>query len=160
MKYFRRGVSQCKFLPTIASVTAPSQAEITAGTDLTKAVTAIANFTTTVARITQPVLAYTVSPQIAGSQTFGSPQLTMLEDNGVSDTDSAALIAAYTALADGVTGYIILSPGTTAATKKGEVWPIIVGANNRDWSTADVMAEYNVDLAVTNPPTKNATFAA
>lgn len=160
MKYFRRGVSTAVFVTTIASPAAPTQAEITAGTPLTKAVTAISNFTTSVTRISQPVLAYAVTPEINGSQTFGSAQLTLLEDNGTSDTDSAVLIAAYTALADGASGYIVLAPGGTAATKKVEVWPVQVGANNRQWSTGDDMAQYTVDFAVTNPPTKNAVMAA
>jgi len=161
VKFFRRGTSGAWFVPTIASTSAPTASEIIAGTDLGAAVTAIENFETTTSRISQPVLKYKVNPQIDGEQTFGDASMTLLEDNGVSGTDSAALQAAYTALADGATGFIVLSPKkqTPIAADKVEVWPVKVGANNRAWTMDNEMAKYQVAFAVTDVPVKNATVA-
>lgn len=161
MKFFRRGVSGAWFVPTISSTSAPTAVEIAAGTELSAAVTAIENFETATSRISQPVLKYRVNPQIDGEQTFGDASMTLLEDDGVSGTDSAALAAAYTALADQVTGFIVLSPTSAApaASDKVEVWPVKVGANNRQWTLDNEMAKYQVAFAVTDVPVKSATVA-
>lgn len=160
MKFFRRGVSTATFVPTIADTSAPTQAEVTAGTPLSKAVATIDGWDFANSRISQPVLAYKFSPQIDGEQTAGDASMTLLEDDGTTDVDSSALAAAYTALTDGASGFMVLAPVGTASGKKVEVWPIKVLGNNRVWSTDNAMAQYKVDFAVTNPPVKNATMGA
>jgi len=160
MHYFRRGKSKALFVPTIASQAAPTTAELTAGTDLSKAVTAIENFDTSTAKISQAVLAYVQNLQENGEQTFGDASMTLLEDDGAAGGDSAFYAAAYTALAENATGYIVLAPGAITAGKKVEVWPVTIGANNRQWTLDNEMAKYQVAFAVTTPPTKNAIVAA
>lgn len=160
MRYFRRGVSQAVFVPTLADQTSPTQAEIAAGTNVSAAVNSITGFTTDTSRISEAVLAYRQNPQIDGEQTYGNAAMKLMEDDGVTGPDSTVLAATYEALADEVVGYMILSPGATAATKKGEVWPVKVGSNNRDWDMGNVFAKYDVAFAITGVPTKNATFAA
>lgn len=160
MQFFRRGKSSALFVPTISNTSAPTQAEITAGTDLSKAVTAIENFDTSTARIAQAVLAYVQNLQIDGEQTFGDAALTILEDDGTAGGDSTVYAAANTALAELATGYIILASNGTAATKKVEVWPVKVLTKNRQWSLDNEMAKKVVQLAVTAIPVKDATAAA
>lgn len=160
MRYFRRGVSSAIFVPTLASQSAPTVAEIGAGTDLSAAVNSITGFTTQTSRISEPVLKYKQNPQTDGEQTFGDAAMKLMEGDGVAGPDEAALAAAYTALADDATGYIILAPGATTAGKKVEVWPVKVGANNRDWSLDNTYAKYDAAFAITGTPSKNATVAA
>jgi hypothetical protein len=161
-KYNRRGNSKVYFVPTIASQSAPTVAEITAGSYLGVGLREMTGFETQVSRISEPVLHSTVNPQISGEQTFGDAQIVMLEsDAGTTDPDTTALQAAYTALADGAQGYIVAIPfGGIVATKKCEVWPVSIGANNRRWSTDNEFAKYGVNFAVLSAPQKNATIAA
>lgn len=161
-KYNRRGVSKVYFVPTIAVQTAPTVAEINAGTYLGKGLREMNNFETATSRISEPVMDSKVNPQIDGEQTFGDANMVLLEsDGGTTDPDTTSLQAAYTALADGVSGYIVAIPfGGVVATKKCEVWPIEVGANNRRWTTDNEFAKYGVSYAVLSAPQKNATIAA
>lgn len=161
MQFWRRGKSKAFFVPTIADVSAPTVAEIAAGTELSPAVTAIDNFETSTSRISQGVLASKVDVQIDGNQTLGDAAMTLLEGDGVSGGDETAYAAIFTALAEDATGYIVLAPVGAAATKKVEVWPVKVGAKNRVWAIdTNEMAKYRVAFAVTAAPTKAATVSA
>ena len=160
MQYFRRGRSKALLVPTIADQDHPTVAELGAGTDLSAAVTAIAGFDTSTSRISQAVLAHKQNVQIDGEQTFGDATITLLEDDGTSGGDSVAIAAAYTALVEDATGYIVLAPTSTAATKKVEVWPVKIGAKNRQWSLDNEMAKYAVAFAITGAPSKAATVTA
>jgi hypothetical protein len=161
-KYNRRGTSKVYWVPAIASQAAPTVAEITAGTYLGKGLREMNNFETTTSRISEPVMDSKVNPQIDGEQTFGDANMVLLESDGTTtDPDTTALQAAYTALADGAQGYVVAIPfGGVVATKKCEVWPASIGANNRRWATDNEMAKYGVSFAVLSAPTKNATIAA
>lgn len=160
MQFFRRGKSSAWFVPTISSTSAPTATEINAGTDLSKAVTAIENFDTSTARISQAVLAYVQNLQIDGEQTFGDASMTILEDDGTAGGDSVAFAAADTALAELATGYVVLASNGVVATKKVEVWPIKVLTKNRQWTTDNEMAKKVVQFAVTGIPVKDATVAS
>lgn len=164
LMFFRRGKSSARLVLTIANKAAPTAAELTAGTDLSKAVAAIAGFETTLNRINQPVMAYSEELQIDGPQTFADASMTLLEDDDTGvDGDSVARVAAYTALDEGTSGYIVLAPkkaGALVATDDCEVWPIRVGARNRGWGLETEAARYVVQFAITGPPEKDAVVAA
>lgn len=166
LMFFRRGKSSAYLVPTVASATKSqvTLAELAAGTNLSKAVAAIAGFETALNRINQPVMAYPEELQIDGPQTFADASMTLLEDDGTgSDADSTARVAAYTALAEQSTGFIVFSPtksGALIAADKIEVWPVRVGARNRGWGLETEAARYVVQFAITGAPNKNATVAA
>ncbi len=161
--FFRRGKASAWFVASLASETAPSAATVNAGTHLSAAVADIAGFATELNRVEVPVLKYAVAPQVDGPQTLGDATLTLIEDDGTgSDQDSLDRNAAFVALAEQVTGYIVLFPTTQvpASGAKCEVWPIRVGARNRSWSLDVEGARYTAQLAITGNPTKNAVCAA
>lgn len=155
-RYSLRGNAKLMWVPTIASVAAPTATEVNAGTDLSKAVTTINNLTFSNSRVTEPVLSDTFSPQIDGEQTAGDVSLVLHADNGVVSSDSTALAAAFTALADGAVGYLVAVPfGSVASATKVDVFPAKVLGRNRGYTTANEMAKYEVNVAVTAVPVKN-----
>lgn len=160
-KFNRRGKSKIYFVPTLTSTTSPSIAQITAGTYLGKGLREMSGFETQTSRISEPVMDSKVNPQIDGEQTFGDASMVLIEsDDTTTDPDTTELQAAYAALADGALGYIVAAPVGLTATKKCEVWPVSIGANNRRWSTDNEFAKYGVSFAVLSAPNKNATLAA
>lgn len=160
--FFRRGKSNATFILTMAGA-APTVAELAAGTDLSKAITAISGFDTTLNRVNTPIMDYSQEAQTEGPQQFSDASMTLIEDDGTAAQDSTARTAAYAAMAEGTSGYMILAPrkrGTPAAADKVEIWPVKVGARNRDWSLEGQPARYTVQFAITGSPVKDATVLA
>src|SRR5436305_14009746 len=118
--YFRRGQSYAAWVPTIASTSAgPTTTELGAGTELTAAITALSGFETSLNRINTPLMSQKEELQVDGPQTLGDATLTIIDDDGVSSSGSAARAAARTALAEGAVGYVVAAPrkpGTPIAT--------------------------------------------
>lgn len=159
-KHARRGKAKIYFVPTLTSLTNPSIAEIEDGTYLGKGLRTMQGFETQVSRISEAVMDSMISPQITGEQTFGDAQMVLLEDDGdTTDPDQADLAAAYEALIDGAVGHVVAAPYGLTAAKKAEVWSIVIGANNRNWTTDNEMAKYTVSFAALAAPQKNATLA-
>lgn len=155
-RYMRKGISKVRFAPTIASIAAPTTAEVTAGTDLTPQLADIAGFTFANNPIPTPDMATTFTSQVGGEDTAEASSLTFYED----DTTNPIM----TTLAKGTTGYVLLYPKTAGATPasgdKLEVWPVTVTSQAREWSTGNDPARFVVSFAVTSVPNQNATQAA
>jgi hypothetical protein len=147
-KFFRRGVSLVRFLPAVANPAAPSGAEISAGTVLTAAISAISGFQLSNSPIPVPDLATVFTAQINGEDTVADSTLTLNDD----DTTTAI----RTALAKGTSGFILLQPYGAAAGKRCEVWPVKVTGYNDEWSVDNTNAKSVVGFAITGVPTQNA----
>lgn len=142
-RFFRRGVSKIKFLPSVAG-SSPTRPEITAGTDLSASVAAIGGFQLSNAPIATPDLATSFDSQIDGPDTTDASTLTFYDD------DTTATIR--TALAKGTAGYIVLFPYGDVATKRCEVWPVKSTGVNDQWSLDANAAQFQVGFAVTAKP--------
>lgn len=146
-KFFRRGVSLINFLPAVATPTAVSGAEISAGTALTPSVGGITGFQLTNSPITVPDLATVFTAQINGEDTVADSSLTIHDD------DNSSTIR--TALAKGTAGFILLRPYGAATGKRNEVWPVKVTGYNDEWSLDNTNAKSVVSFAITSTPTQN-----
>lgn len=144
-RFFRRGVSKVYFLPAVANKAAPTAPEIAAGTDLTGSVADIGGFTYTNSPIDTPDMASTYTTTIPGEDTTDTPSLTFYDDN--------ASTAIRTALAKGVTGYLLRVPYGTGTGKRGEVWPVTSTGVNDEWSAGNDPARFQAQFAVTAVPT-------
>ena len=151
-RYFRRGKSAIRFLPAVANKAAPTRAEITAGTDLTGSTAEIAGFTFSNDPIPVPDLGSTFTGTIVGEDTAETPTLTFYDD------DAASTVR--TALAKGVTGFIVLFPYGDVPTKRAEVWPVTSTGVNDEWSAGNDPARFSVGFAVTGVPSQNAVVPA
>lgn len=161
--FFRRGTTGVLFVPTIVDITAPTAAELTAGTDLGAAMAAMEGFETSLNRINQPLLKYKQEVQIDGPQQFGDAKITLIEDDGTGATgDDLERKTIYTALAEQATGHIVINPTAQVfgAAAKVEVWPIRIGSKNRSFSLDAEPARYVCELAITGAQDKNAVVAA
>lgn len=152
MKFFRRGVSEIFFLPSVASVSAPTRAEITAGTELTPEVAAISGFQLTNTPIPTPNLADVFTPQITGEDTIADSSLTFNDD----DTSTAV----RSALAKGNAGYLLFMPYGDVTAKRAEVWPVVSTGYNDEWSVDNTPAKAMAGFAVTAVPTQDAVVPA
>lgn len=155
-KFFRRGKSKAFFLPAVAGYTAgagsPTRPEITAGTDLSASVTAMAGFQLSNSPITTPNLADRFSFQIEGEDTVADSTLTFLDDDAVSTI--------RTTLAKGTAGFIVLFPYGDVPTKRCEVWPVKSTGFNDEWTVGNDPARAVAGFAVTNVPSQNGTIPA
>ena len=68
-KFWQRGTSQAKWVPTIASIAAPTASEVTAGTEITEAIAEISGWGYTNQPIDTPDWKNTFTSQIPGPNT-------------------------------------------------------------------------------------------
>lgn len=152
-KFLRRGKTKVFYIPTIASQTAPTQAELTAGTELTNLIGSMSGFNFKSTTIDIPNFGSRQTPKIPGENTSDDSSMNFYED----DTSNPI----RTTLAKDVTGYILIAPaGLTAAGSKVDVFPIQVSANTRQYTTANEAAQFVVDYAITAAVSQDATMAA
>lgn len=141
------------FLPAVASIAAPTQAEITAGTDLTAFVPKDGvQIGTSNQRVKTDDISTTFDSEIMGS--WGSNLAIKFFKDDAADT-------AWTTLPRGTTGFIVIAPyGSTAATEVGFVFPIECGQRELPTSAANERQSFTVPMAVTDTPDLDAVFAA
>lgn len=161
MARYRIGATEkVVFAPAIASLAAPTQAELNAGTVLTVAGTAVAaglvemaNFESASQFIDVPDTASSFTAKIAGRKTAGDPTMTFYDD------DASATIR--TALAEGTSGYIVRMPYGQTTGKRADVFPVTVGSlNDAQLTSANEAAKFMVAVAITSTPNKVALVTA
>jgi hypothetical protein len=148
-RFFRRGVSEVWFLPSVAVLAAPTSSEFTAGINVTPAVQAVNGFSIANEPIRTPDLATSFDSQIDGVDSA--------EDSGLTFYDDKVDVTLRTALAKGTNGYIVLCPYGKVATKRCEVWPVRSTGFNDEWGM-DAAATAGVRFAVTKVPVQNAVL--
>lgn len=151
-RYIRRGKSALKFAPAVATLTAPTRAEITAGTVLTASLAEIGGFTFANETVPTPDLSTTFDTKIPGVDTAEDPSLTFYDD------DASSTIR--TALAKGTTGFILRFPHGDVATKRVEVWPVTVTMVSDEYTVGNDPARFTVGFAVTGVPAQNGVTPA
>jgi hypothetical protein len=149
-RYFRRGKSTVKFVPAIANKAAPSTPELTAGTDLTPSLADIGGFGFNNSPIATPDFASTFTTSIPGEDTTDDSTLTFYDD------DTATTIR--TALAKGVTGFIVRMPYGQVTAKRAEVFPVTSTGVNDEWSAGNDAARFSVGFAITGVPVLTAVL--
>jgi len=155
-RFMRKGTTKIFFVPTIASKTAPTAAEVTAGTNLTGQIAEMSGFTFSNSPIQTPDMSTKFVSQIPGEDSTEDSSITFYEDKSSNPI--------RTALAKDTNGYIVIFSGGTAganpaAADKCEVWPVTVSSNARRFSAGNEAAQYEVRFATTAEPADNATVA-
>jgi hypothetical protein len=143
----------------VASKTAPTRAEINAGTVLatpgSAATEAIADVGGWISRnnpIPAPDLNSDFDKQEPGTFSADSPTLTFYAD--------LTGEVVKTALAEGTFGYMIIMWKGDVAARKCQVWPVRVAANNDVPSLGNELHRFEVQFAPSDAPEKNATIPA
>lgn len=150
-RFFRRGVSKIRWAPAVVG-TSPTRAEITAGVDLSTAISGVNGFQFQNAPIATPDLSDNFDSQITGPDTAGDSSLDFYDD------DTATTIR--TTLAKGTAGCLLFFPYGDVPTKRCEVWRVTsLGVN--DATTLDATAaQFNVQFAINSRPTQTGVIPA
>lgn len=153
-RFWQRGITEFHFVPTVASIGAPTVANIAAGDELTDDMADVSGFGYENQPIDVPDLGDTFTSQIDGPDQAQASSITFYDD-------SAGTPTLKTTLAKGATGYIVISPyGGVSANDVVEVWPVKVTGNNRVFSADTEGARYMVTFAITGTPDQEAAVAA
>lgn len=149
-RFMRKGITKIYFIPTITVLSAPTTAQVTAGTNLTPQVAEVAGFTFTNNPISTPDMDNAYVSQIAGEDTGEASSITFYELRAATDT-------IHDAQTKGLNGYIGIyyggiAGGTPAAADKLEVWPVSISSNARIYSAGNEAAQYRVAYAITGAP--------
>ena len=148
-RFMRKGKSKVFFVPTIASLAAPTAVEVNAGTELSGQIAEINGFTFANSPIDTPDLGSSLVTKIMGEDTLEDSNMVFYED------DTSTTIP--TALAKGTVGYIVIfykgtAGASPAAADKCEVWPVTVSSQSRMYTVDNEAAKYRVSFANTAAP--------
>jgi hypothetical protein len=153
-RFNRKGVTQIKFLPTVASSSLlPTRAEITGGTEYTAQIAAIDGWSLENQPIETPDMASTFVSKIGGDDSAADSSITFYEDSTLDDVE--------TDLAKGTSGYMaIFSKGDVASAKGLDVFPVTVVSNSKAYTTDNEAAKITVQFTITARPAFNQTVPA
>lgn len=145
-RYIPEGVTHYYFVTTIASYTAPTRAELNAGTDLTPEIAATGNWGITSALVDAPDLATLFTAQVSGKITVDGPTIDMYADSTSADV--------RTLLPRGTTGYIVKFPEGDVTGRKMDIFPVKVTAQPKPTNLGNPSV-INLQFAVTKVPAEN-----
>ena len=149
--YFRRGTSEVLFLPAVANTSAPTRAEITAGTNLTDAVQGISGWTREVGRVPLPNLGSRETFNLNGEVTYPASSLTLYDDL----TDDTI----RTTLAEDVNGFIVIMYHGDVPTDICGVFPVESDGPDQQMSLSDA-ALVQFDFGITGTVVRDAVIPA
>lgn len=150
-RYTRKGLSKINFVPTVAVLTAPTIAEINAGTVLDTQMSEMSGFQFKNSVIKTPDLSTTFVSQIPGEDEADDSSMTFYDDTTAPNPIRVALVK-------GAAGFIVLMPYGKVATKRAEVWPATSTGFNDEWTTANEAAKAMAQFSITATPVQNAVI--
>ncbi len=150
-RYVRYGLTKFYYCPAIAIKTAPTRAELNAGTDVSGEVSEIGGWTAATDFVDTADLLGQFVPQLAGRLKAETSTLSFYASSNSIDVRSL--------LPRGTTGFIvILDEGDVAGRKMG-VFPITVGSQAPQRGMEDA-AQIQITFAITSSPAENVTIPA
>lgn len=152
------GTVKVAYVPTIASLAAPTTVEILAGDDIDMFITAdgLIGFEPETAEVDTTALSSTFDTKRAGRASFSGTMLRIKKQTGTDTT--------YTTLVRGVEGYIVIrryvaATTTWTAADKVSVYPIQCGETKDLAPEANTTARYEVPTMITLKPELRAVVA-
>lgn len=150
-RYYPPGTREVYWVPAIANKSAPTRAELDAGTNLTGEISAMAGFSVASATVSVPDLANRFAPDIPGQITAQSSSITMYTSED--SQDARQLLPRDTA------GYVcVLWEGDTPGHLM-DVFPVTVTSAPKDVTTTNA-ATITIDFAITSVPVENVVIPA
>lgn len=151
VRYFRQGVSKVIWLPSIASISSPTRAEINAGIDLSPEISASSGWEVTSNTAPATALGSIFTGEIPSDTTAASSSLTFFADR--TSVDVRGLLTRGTA------GFIIWMDEGDVAGQKMDVFPVQVSSAPKQRDIA-ALAQIIVNFTVTREPAENLTIPA
>lgn len=157
MSYFVESEYESVFwVPSIAVPTAPTIAELAAGTNITDDARTIAGFSSRATMVDVETLKGGFVPKISGRKTAQDSAITYAEHH------TFALNVIKAVLVEGLVGFVVWSryAKNPVASAKLDVFPSRIAGNNRTRDTSNKDAQYVVDFALTASPFIDVALAA
>lgn len=154
-EYWRKGITKVYFT-TATLTTDPTNAQMSAATDLTPQINGMDGWETQVERIPTESLDTTFTPTITGPRTVGDASITFLDQKHPSSVTPANYDAVRALLDVGVRGTLILLPYGNDVGSRCELWPVESSGPNDIITLANEPAKYRVDFGITGLPVKDA----
>lgn len=146
-RFMRRGKARVYFLPTVLSATtAPTSAEVAAGTDMTGKIADMSGWLLEASKIDTPDLSSRFVSSVPGEQSVKDSGLTFYGDD-IGTTD-----AIKTALAVDTIGYVYLCHSGVGVGKPADLFPVRVMSVGNEYSLGTDPARYMIGFAITAPP--------
>ncbi len=151
-RYFNPEITRIVFMPTVATLTAPTRVEINAGTDLSNEIADLSGWVITSGTIDTPDLGSRFTSRIGGRLSVDDSSLTMYADVGGVDV--------RTLLPRTTTGVIAVMDGGDVAGRKMDLFRVEVLSNGKSRSAGDDAATIEVQFSITAKPAENVTVPA
>jgi hypothetical protein len=147
-RYTSRGTSKVYFVASITIKSAPTRAELDAGTDLTPQIADASGWSVSSAQIETPDMATRYTPTIPGVISADDSSLTFyMSKNGV---DARALMPRD------ATGFIVTLDGGDIAGNKMDVFPVTVTSLSKQRSVQGSDADtLMISYSITSEPAEN-----
>lgn len=148
-RFMRKGKTRVYYVPTITTLTAPTVAQITAGTRLDTSLSEVTGFEFANQPIDAPDMSSSFVGKITGEDQVTNSTMTFYED----DTTNPI----QTALPKGTNGYVVffykgIAGASPAIGDKTESWPIQVASSSRKYSVGNEAAAYVIAFTNTAAP--------
>lgn len=151
-RYFARGKTRIIACPLVSVLTAPTRAEINAGTDLTPEVAAIAGWQVSSAQIDTPDLGTVFTSTIPGSTSIGDSSVDMYADDNGADVRGV--------LPRGTVTVILIMYGGDIVGAKMDAFRTRVRSVAKPLSVGDDAGIVQVQFSITATPAENVTVPA
>lgn len=150
-RYYQPGITKVYFCPSITTITAPTRAELNAGTDVTRQVRAIDGFMVAAEQIDTPDMASLYVSKIGGR--------TNAEDSSLTFYGTRTGADVRTLLPRGTVGFIVMLDGGDVAASKMDVYPVTVISIPKQRSMDEAFG-IQVQFSITSEPAEDVTIPA
>lgn len=151
-RHFQRGLTEIVFATTVASKSAPSRAEINAGTALRTEIAELDGWQVEGEDIETPDLGTVFTGTIPGSTSADESSITFYADQGTAD--------ARTLLPRGTNGFILIMYAGDVTGRRMNVFPVRVKSVGLPVTVDDDPATVVVSFSVTAEPAENVLIPA
>jgi len=149
-RYFNQAVTKVYFVPSIEDTTAPTRAELDAGTDLSDEIADISGWQVTSSQIQTPDLGSRFTSSIPGRTTAEDSSIVFYAD--VAGEDVRALLPRDT------TGYIVIMDGGDVPGQPMDIFPVRVASTGKMRTVGDEAARIQVQFSITSEPVEDVTI--
>jgi hypothetical protein len=142
-RYIAQSVRKYYWVPTIATQSAPTRAELNAGTDLTGQVFAVTGFDNPVTLVDAPDFGSRFTSQVPGPIKPSASSITLYQSSTSNDV--------RTLLTRDLTGFIVILLEGDVTGKKMDVFPVVVAAATKQETIGDP-AKIDIQFGITAVP--------
>lgn len=147
-RYIPEGVTHYYYVPSIATQSSPTRAELNAGTDLTNEIAAVGDWAINGSAVAAPDLAHLFDSSVSGKLSMGTTTIDMYASTNSTDVRQL--------LPRGTTGYIVKFPEGDVSGRTMDVFKVTVIAQPKPTNLSNPSV-VQLQFVVTTQPSENVT---